>query len=95
MRETIGVANHETSSTHAPKHQEVVDNCMNDSNSVPKPAVSRLTLKLKPGARKRPDEIKLTPISPSRNRSELKPGARWSDEYKQRMQEEMDVLVSR
>lgn len=68
---------------------------MNDSNSIPKLAVSRLTLKLKPGARKRPDEIKLTPILPSRNHSEMKPGARWSDEYKQRMQEDMDILVSR
>jgi hypothetical protein len=68
---------------------------MNDSNPIPAPAASRPTLKLKAGARKAPDEIQAVPVAPSRNQNKQKTGAHWSDEYKQRMQADMDGLVSR
>jgi hypothetical protein len=75
--------------------KEVVNDRMSDSNPVPGPASSRLTLKLKPGARKAPVEVKAAPSSPPQNNSKLKSGAHWSDEHKQRMQADMDGLVSR
>jgi hypothetical protein len=46
----------------------------NNSSSIP--SVFRFTLKLKPGARKSPREVKTPPTRPQ---SKLKPGARWSD----------------
>jgi hypothetical protein len=59
------------------------------------PAAPRATLKLKIGARRPPREIK-TPATPrAQNNSTLKPGAHWSDEYKERMQADMDALISR
>jgi hypothetical protein len=84
--------------------QEVPDNRMNNSNSSPAKS-SRVTLKLPAGARKSPRESKTPPLPrpPNSNlqRPELqragkqKPGAHWSDEYKERMQAEMDALNSR
>jgi hypothetical protein len=66
---------------------------MQESN--PSNPLSRSTLKLKPGAQKSPKEVK-TP-APTRTNSKLsqKPGAAWSDELKQRMQEDMDALLTR
>jgi hypothetical protein len=70
---------------------------MNDSNSSsPSP---RPTLKLKAGARKPPEQIKTQPAAQQSKANQLhskasqKPGAQWSDEYKQRMQADMDALV--
>jgi hypothetical protein len=66
---------------------------MNNSNSS-SPASSRVTLKLKAGARKT-KESKAPPIPPPQSKANLKPGAHWSDEYKERMQADMDALSSR
>jgi hypothetical protein len=70
---------------------------MNDSSS---PRPPRPTLKLKVGARKSADGARKsadsgkTPITPQPDKkAKLKPGADWSDEYKRRMQEDMDALV--
>jgi hypothetical protein len=62
--------------------------------SNPNPTSPRPTLKLKIGARKSPREPKTGPVvTPSNNAGKSKPGAHWSDEYKQRMQAEMDMLL--
>jgi hypothetical protein len=73
---------------------------MNNSNSSPDTKSSRVTLKLKAGARKSPRESKTPPISQTPmaqapRPGKPKPGAHWSDEYKERMQAEMDALNSR
>jgi len=65
---------------------------MNDTSS---PKSPRPTLKLKVGARKPADVSKVTPIPQPDRRPKLKPGAHWSDEYKERMQAEMDALRAR
>ncbi len=65
---------------------------MNNSNSSPN---TRVTLKLKAGARKSPRESKTPPIAQPQNPNKPKPGAHWSDEYKARMQAEMDALIPR
>jgi hypothetical protein len=67
---------------------------MNDSNSSNPPS-SRVTLKLKAGARKPVEESKSQPAPAPRpqNKVNQKPGAQWSDEYKQRMQADMDALT--
>jgi hypothetical protein len=68
---------------------------MDNSN----PTSSRPTLKLKSGAR-RPTEPKKV-VTPQQDKPQqdkkgkLKPGAHWSDEYKERMQADMDALASR
>jgi hypothetical protein len=67
---------------------------MNNSNSSSNPTSSRVTLKLKVGARKSPSERK-KPIPQPHSKANLKPGAHWSDEYKERMQADMDALMSR
>jgi hypothetical protein len=69
------------------------DNCMNNSNSPSNPTSPRVTLSLKTGARKSPRETKTPPAPRPQNTSKLKPGAHWSDEYKERMQAEMDALL--
>jgi hypothetical protein len=66
---------------------------MNQSNSASSPASSRVTLKLKPGARKSPRESQTPPVSKPNGKANLKPSAHWSDEYKQRMQADMDGLL--
>ena len=63
--------------------------------SNPNPAFPRPILKLKIGARRSPREAKTGPITQSINPNKSKPGALWSDEYKQRMQTDMDALASR
>jgi hypothetical protein len=67
---------------------------MNNSDS-PLNTKPRATLKLKIGARKSPGEIKTTPTPRLQTTAKLKPGAHWSDEYMERMQADMDALVSR
>jgi hypothetical protein len=55
-----------------------------------------VTLKLKAGARKAPVERKPEPVPrPQQQNTKSKPGAHWSDEYKERMQADMDALASR
>jgi hypothetical protein len=66
---------------------------MNQSNSNPTP--SRLTLKLKTGPRKPADPGISQPVPRPQSKAHQKPGAEWSDEYKQRMQADMDALASR
>jgi len=65
---------------------------MNHSNDS---TTSRATLKLKPGTRKPPKESKTLPVATPQNPGKQKPGAHWSDEYKERMQADMDALVRR
>jgi hypothetical protein len=67
---------------------------MDNSNSPSNPASSRVTLKLKAGVRKAPREAKTAPLPQPKTKANLKPGAHWSDEYKQRMQADMDELIS-
>jgi hypothetical protein len=71
--------------------------CMNDSNSSSNAQAPRPTLKLKVGARKAPAETKTSaPTAPApQSNAKSKPGAHWSDEYKARMQADMDALLSR
>jgi hypothetical protein len=66
---------------------------MNHSNSSSNPSSPRTTLKLKIGARKSPRESKTSPTPRQQNNSKFKPGASWSDEYKERMQADMDALM--
>jgi hypothetical protein len=68
---------------------------MTQSNSDPTP--SRLTLKLKTGPRKPAEPSSNQPIARPQPQSKAsqKPGAQWSDEYKQRMQADMDALASK
>src|ERR1700730_2990160 len=72
-------------------------NCMNNSNSSSNPASPRVTLKLKGAARKSSDESKSKspPIRATHSKPNVKPGAHWSDEYKKRMQADMDALTSK
>jgi hypothetical protein len=92
---------HITSSTIAgsiasivsPLRQGDTDNRMNNSNSPSNPTSPRATLTLRTGARKSPRESKTPPIPRAQTTSQLKPGARWSDEYKERMQRDMDALT--
>jgi hypothetical protein len=63
-------------------------------NSSSIPSASRLTLKLKPGTRKSPREVK-TPSPRPQSKLSQKPGAAWSDELNQRMQRDMDALMTR
>jgi hypothetical protein len=68
---------------------------MNDSNSSSNPASSRVTLKLKGAARKSSDDSKAPPIPQPNTKPNVKPGAHWSDEYKRRMQADMDKLTGK
>jgi hypothetical protein len=67
-------------------HHTSMNNSDSASNS-PRP-----TLKLKVAPRKAPEAPKPPPSGPHSKASQ-KPGAHWSDEYKQRMQEDMDRLA--
>lgn len=53
-----------------------------------------MTLKLKGAARKSSDDTKVPPAHPQ-SKPNLKSGAHWSDEYKRRMQADMDALTRR
>ena len=68
---------------------------MSHSNSSSKPPSPRMTLKLKGGARKPTVEKHKPAFAEPHVKANLKPGARWSDAYKERMQADMDLLVSR
>jgi hypothetical protein len=68
---------------------------MNNSNSPSDSKSPRATLKLKAGTRKPPRENKPPLNSPPQGKANQKPGAHWSDEYKERMQADMDRLASR
>jgi hypothetical protein len=57
------------------------------------PSSSRPVLKLKIAARKSPPEIKAAPAPRPQSKLSQKPGAAWSDEFKTRMQEDMDALA--
>ena len=65
---------------------------MSDS-TLSNPTPPRVTLKLKGGSRKLPATAKAPPTPQPQFNSKQKPGAHWSDEYKERMQAEMDALV--
>jgi hypothetical protein len=67
---------------------------MDNSNPPSNPLSARTTLKLKASGRK-PVETKTPPVPQRQAAGKLKPGAQWSDEYKQRMQADMDALMSR
>jgi hypothetical protein len=67
---------------------------MNNPDSPPD-AKPRATLKLKGAARKAPVEVKATPAPQPLDSAKRKPGAHWSDEYKERMQADMDALSKR
>jgi hypothetical protein len=66
---------------------------MNDSDPS-SPSSPRRTLKLKGPARKPPEPSKAPPAPTAAKKTEQKPGAHWSDEYKRRMQADMDELNS-
>jgi len=68
---------------------------MNNSNSPSNPSSPRPTLKLKAGAKRTPSEAKAPTLPQPQTKANQKPGAHWSDEYKQRMQADMDALTSR
>jgi hypothetical protein len=67
---------------------------MNDSDPS-SPSSPRRTLKLKVPARKLPEPSKTPPSPVVGKKAEQKPGAHWSDEYKRRMQADMDELNSK
>ncbi len=67
---------------------------MNNSNSLPTAKPPRVILKLKIDARKSPRESEVAPTPRPETTAKLKPGAHWADEYKERMQADMDALVS-
>ena len=65
---------------------------MSNSDSTP----PRPTLKLKVAPRVNASKAPPTPATPkSTTPAKQKPGAHWSDEYKERMQADMDALSSR
>jgi hypothetical protein len=68
---------------------------MNNSNSSSNPPSSRVTLKLKVAPRKSARESKTPTLPQPQRKANLNPGAHWSDEYKERMQADMDALTSR
>ena len=68
---------------------------MNDSNSSSNPTPPRATLKLKGAPRKPPDDIKAPAVPQPHGKPNVKSGAHWSDEYKRRMQADMDKLTGK
>jgi hypothetical protein len=72
-----------------------LDYRMSDSNSASPPSAPRATLKLKVAARKVTAPAKPAPAAQPARQSASKPGAAWSDEYKERMQADMDALAKR
>jgi hypothetical protein len=68
---------------------------MSDSNSANTPGAARATLKLKVAARKVPTPPKSESTAQAPRKAAQKPGAAWSDEYKERMQADMDALAGR
>jgi hypothetical protein len=66
---------------------------MDKSNPSSAPTSPRVTIKLKAGARKAPKQSEPAAVPRPQNSGKLKPGAHWADEYKERMQKDMDALV--
>jgi len=66
---------------------------MNNPDAVSDTTTPRPTLKLKVAPRKPPVETKPTPTPKSESKASQKPGARWSDDYKRTMQQDMDRLA--
>jgi hypothetical protein len=62
-------------------------------DSSPDPKQPRATLKLKASARKSPEKSESAPAPRPQTNSKLRPGAHWSDEFKERMQADMDALL--
>jgi hypothetical protein len=62
-----------------------------ESMSIPNSTSPRPTLKLKVAPRATPGKSPSTPQSTAP--AKQKPGAHWSDEYKERMQADMDALL--
>jgi hypothetical protein len=67
---------------------------MHQSNPA-NPSAPRPILKLKLAARKSPRESKTSPPARPQSKLSQKPGAAWSDELNQRMQADMDALMTR
>jgi hypothetical protein len=68
------------------------DDRLSNSNSFDKPTPPRVLLGLKVGAKSLARKDRTPAVVQLRNKAEFKPGARWSDEYMQRMQADMDAL---
>jgi hypothetical protein len=66
---------------------------MDNSNS--DPTSPRRTLKLKAGVQRSDRNYKAPSLPKPVGKSNLKPGAHWSDAYKERMQADMDLLATR
>ena len=65
---------------------------MNNTDSASDTPTPRPTLKLKVAPRKPPVETKPTAAA-APSKTSQKPGAHWSDDYKRKMQEDMDRLA--
>lgn len=68
---------------------------MDNSDSSNSSLSTRTTLKLKNGARKSAGESRVSSPTPPIRESKAKPGSQWSDELKERMQADMDALITR
>jgi hypothetical protein len=66
---------------------------MDNSNSSFNAKSPRVTLKLKVDARVSPRDSSKAPAPLPQNTTKLKQGAHWADEYKERMQADMDALL--
>jgi hypothetical protein len=73
-------------------HQRGKITDMNDFNGS---TTARATLRLKVMPRSTPSAIKTPPLPQTQSKANLKLGARWSDNYKEHMQADMDTLASR
>ena len=67
---------------------------MDHPHSSNPPVATRRTLRLKEGARQAGREDKRSAVPPPTRESKVKAGAQWSDEYRERMQADMDALTS-
>jgi len=68
---------------------------MSDTSDTSHPTGPRPTLRLKVTPRKPAPAATPAPAPPPQNKAKAKPGARWSDEYIDRMQADMNALTSR
>jgi hypothetical protein len=68
---------------------------MDNSDSPPNTTAGRPTLKLKAGTVLAPKEKKVVLTPQPQRLDKSKPGAHWSDDYKERMQADMDALTTR
>ena len=68
---------------------------MNTPHESSSPAASRVILSLKAGVQRQARPSKAPPQVRPQTKASLQPGARWSDEYRDRMQADMNALTSR